>query len=33
VTGIRGSRPTEPRHEALRHMAILSRHLLDASED
>ena len=33
VTGIRGSRPAEPREEALRHMAILARHLLAASED
>jgi hypothetical protein len=32
VSGIRGSRPTEPRDDALRHMAILSRHLLAASE-
>ena len=32
TTGIRGSRPTEPRDEALRHMAILSRHLLEAAE-
>jgi thiamine kinase-like enzyme len=32
VTGIRGSRPTEPRDEGLRHMAILARHLLAASE-
>jgi hypothetical protein len=32
VTRVRGSRPTEPRDEALRHMAILARHLLAASE-
>ena len=33
ATRIRGSRPTEPREESLRHMAILARHLLAASED
>jgi len=32
VTGIRGSRPAEPREDALRHMAILARHLLEAAD-
>ncbi len=31
VTRIRGSRPTEPREESLRHLVALARHLLDAA--